>query len=256
MELQILTFSEYVHALNEGLIKTYDIDKTIKYMSHQLNLINVEHDFIKNDNNTFDLKLINFRYIDNSIVDDVIKVILINILNSFGWFPSLMEIESLLGSNRKRIYSKEFLLSNKKDIQSVTIRFESKFDKNTIIPDKLYHLTIKEYAKKIEKYGISPKAKSKLTKHDYDDRIYVCSNLEDCKKLINRMKIFYTEEFFNKSYDDKNTKFKKDIEWIIYEIDAKEAKIDKMYDDPNYYGKGYYVLNHINPECLKIADKE
>lgn len=162
-----------------------------------------------------------------------------------------MEMEHVNGSEREKKFDKDYLIINKKIINNVIITFESKFDEIVDVPDKLYHLSIQEYAKKIEKYGISPKAKSKLTNHDYDGRIYVCKTIEDCKFLIRKMKQYYSEKIFNAN-NDKN---KINIKWIVYEIDTKSAKIDKMYTDPNYFD-GFYLLNHIDPKCIRMIEQE
>jgi hypothetical protein len=43
-------------------------------------------------------------------------------------------------------------------------------------------------------------------------------------------------------------------DWIIYEIDTKN--IEKLYKDPNYIDKGYYIVDNINPKDIIIYDKE
>ena len=53
-----LSFKNFVDKINEGLIKTYDIDFTIKSMIDELSTLNLDITFTKN-NNTFDTYKIN-----------------------------------------------------------------------------------------------------------------------------------------------------------------------------------------------------
>jgi hypothetical protein len=131
-------------------------------------------------------------------------------------------------------------------ISKVNIIFESKFDIESNIPDKLYHLSIKEFQKSILKTGISPKSKSKISYHD--SRIYVCKSILACKTLIPNMKMIYNQQKWS------NPKSKINDTWIIYEIDTKDLDI-KLYYDPNYLG-GYYTLSNIPPKNIKIIDFE
>ena len=53
--------------------------------------------------------------------------------------------------------------------------------------------------------------------------------------------------FFNKNRKI-NTK------WIIYEIKTNDGL--KLYKDPNFLNKGYYLLGNISKDNIKIIDKE
>lgn len=206
----------------------------------------------KMNNNTFILKISDIPNIDK----DKFLNIKDKLFNLYGWFPS--EIETLsLGWNRKFKYDDNFLFNKNYNIDSVNIKFESKFDIiNTNIPNKLYHLSIQEYSNKINKQGLICKFKSKLTSHDYDGRIYLFDNLESCEKLINSMKMFYNQEKDNIIYSFSNPKkiYNKDTKWIIYEIDSIKAGINKLYKDPN--SDGYYYLDNIKKESISILKKE
>ena len=71
------------------------------------------------------------------------------------------------------------------------------------------------------------------------------------------MNLYYKEERYDILSDvrNKNKTYNKNIKWIIFEIDTNIAGIDIIYNDPNYIG-GYYYLNNIKPNALKIIDKE
>jgi hypothetical protein len=189
---------------------------------------------------------------------NIIEILLSKLFNVYGWFPSSMRMENIYGMFNTKKFNKDELFLSIRNLLSVKLTFESKFDKIVEdIPDKLYHLTIQQYENSILKNGLVPKSKSKLTQHDYDGRIYLCDTALKCKSLVERMKLFYTEERFNILYDIKNIKkyYDKNTKWIIFEIDTKKANIDKLYLDPNFLG-GFYYLSNIPANSLKIIEKE
>ena len=120
-------------------------------------------------------------------------------------------------------------------------------------PNKLYHLSIKEYQSKILKSGLSPKEKSKLTNHP--DRIYLCANIDDCKSLINKMRIHHEMERDYNMYSLSKRKWKMDISPVIFEIDNSNDFIKNLYRDPNY-SNGYFTIDNISPDKINIYINE
>ncbi len=238
----ILNFTEF---LTEGLTKTHDFD-VIKSKEHLfLGKLNINYD-IKyfSSNNVVYLTLFDFNRIQNiKSIFDCIESFMINMM---GWFPSKMIITNLSGMVNNLDYNLFYLIDNSEFFTQVQIIFESKFDIEIDIPNKIYHLSIVEYEKKILKYGLSPKSKNKLSYHP--DRIYVCSSKIGCLSLISHMKFHYNTQRW------KNPKSKVDDRWIIFEIDTTNLNL-KLYCDPNYIG-GYYVLGNIPPNSLRVIDRE
>jgi hypothetical protein len=70
-----------------------------------------------------------------------------------GWFPSNMILTNLSGMSNDLQYNKDYLIKNINFINKVDIIFESKFNIESNIPDKLYHLSIKEFENSILKGG-------------------------------------------------------------------------------------------------------
>lgn len=248
-------FNSYVNYINEGLITTYNIDKTISDITDLLNSYNINF-LINKKNNTFNVKLLNINKEPNII--DIIEIFLSSVFNLYGWFPSKMVMENLYGMLNTKKFDKNRLFLAIHNLLSFELTFESKFDFIVLnIPDKLYHLTIQQYENDILKNGLVPKSKSKLTLHDYDNRIYLCDNLLKCKHLIKNMNLYYSDEKFDILYNLKNSKkyYNKNTKWAIFEIDSKNAGIDKLYLDPNFSG-GFYYLNNISPKSIKIIEKE
>lgn len=65
------------------------------------------------------------------------------------------------------------------------------------------------------------------------------------------MKLYYNDEKMFNVYNKQKRKYKKDTIPIIFEIDNSDQFINKLYKDPNYTD-GYYVLDNIPPEKIKI----
>jgi hypothetical protein len=70
----------------------------------------------------------------------------------------------------------------------------------------------------------------------------------DYYNLTNRMKFYYNNRKINNVEDKINDK------WIIYEIDTSGLDI-KLFKDPNYID-GYYIIDNIPSDLIKIIDKE
>jgi hypothetical protein len=233
----------YLEFIKEGLIKTQPSNIVLnKIIFLPSNLIyNIRH--TKSDN-IIHFNILYFNKLSN--ISETFDAIESYFINMMGWFPSNVTIKSLSDMTNDMQYNRDYLIKNMSFIQSVEIKFESKFDIEIDIPKNLYHLSIREFEKSILKYGLSPKSKSKVSYHD--SRIYVCKHILGCKSLIPNMKMVYSQQKWS------NPKSKIDDRWIIYEIDTDGLQIN-LYNDPNYTG-GYYLLNNIPSDNLKILEKE
>jgi hypothetical protein len=233
----------YLDFISEGLIKTqpYNIVlNKVNFLPNNL-IYNIKH--TKSDN------LINFEIFYFNKLSDISKTfdaIESYFINMMGWFPSTMIINSLSGMSNSIQYNRDYLIKNMDFLDKVNIIFESKFDIEINIPNKLYHLSIQEFEKSILKSGISPKSKSKISYHD--SRIYLCKHILGCKDLIPKMIMIYSQQKWS------NPKSKINDKWIIYEIDTTVLDM-KLYSDPNYIG-GYYTLINIPSKSIKIIERE
>lgn len=241
MQKFIESWSDFV--LNETL-KTHPIDLTIDNVNNELSLLRFNFNITKNINNTISLTLNGFRYIHG--VGQYLDVLNRLLIDRHGWFPSKMKITNISGMINTFPYNEEMLRSeNNIYYDKVEINYESKYDLEFNVPEKLYHLSVMEYEKDILKKGIIPKSKSKLSNHL--DRIYVCIDPKDCYILIDKMKFIYSNRKLN------NRKDKINDNWIIYEL--SNLTDIKLYKDPNYE-KGYYITDNIPKENINIFDKE
>lgn len=233
----------YLEFIKEGLIKTQPADVVLRKVIFLPNNLIYGINYTKSDN------LIHFEILFFNKLSEISKTfdaIESYFINMMGWFPSMMKIISLSGMENNIQYNKDYLIKNMSFISKVNIIFESKFDIESNIPDKLYHLSIKEFEKSILKNGLSPKSKSKISYHD--SRIYVCKSILNCKSLIPNMEMIYNQQKWS------NPKSKINDDWIIYEIDTSGLDID-LYYDPNYIG-GYYLLKNIPSNNIKIVEVE
>jgi len=234
----ILGFKEYLSKINEGLIKTYDIDFTIDKSKQNLNILNVSFEIEKNPNNSIKLTIFKFNKI---YIDELFNLLNQNFTNLLGWFPSYMFLTTTSGMENQMNYDESYLKISYEYLDTVSIIYESKFDEVVSIPEYLYHISIQEYEDKILKNGLTPKSKNKLSTHG--DRIYVCKKLDDCLELIPKMKFYF--------YDKKNINKK----WIILQIKTQDLNLE-LYKDPNFMDKGFYLLGNIPPQNIKIIKKE
>ena len=231
----------YLEFIKEGLIKTQPADVVLRKVIFLPNNLIYVINYTKSDNLIhFEISFFN-KLSEISKTFDAIESYFINMM---GWFPSMMKIISLSGMENDIQYNKDYLIKNMSFISKVNIIFESKFDIESNIPDKLYHLSIKEFENSILKNGLSPKSKSKISYHD--SRIYVCKSILNCKSLIPNMEMIYNQQKWS------NPKSKINDDWIIYEIDTSGLDID-LYYDPNYIG-GYYLLKNIPSNNIKIVE--
>jgi hypothetical protein len=210
---------EYELNLQEGLIKTTNIGKTINLLKKKYSL---KFTFTKSKN-SFSIKT--FSTDINTLLKGIIKD-----ANTLGWFPSFMETEEYTGKWDEK-YFKE---------GEIKLRFEAKFDEEVVenIPSILYHITPTQNSDKILKIGLVPKSRSKASYHP--DRVYLSKDLEDIENL---------GEMFYQKTGIKN--------WTILKIDTNmiPGGYLRLYTDPNYSKEAYYTLNNIPPQAIeKIKD--
>lgn len=247
--MYIKFFKDYIDSINEGLIKTYKGDIVIEQILSSLKSmgINVSGEYLKNK---LILTLFNFNTIPLNKIEHIFDQITTIVINQGGWFPSTMKLNKLTNITKSDRFDFYKIININDELESVVIIFESKFDDiDYDIPDKLYHLSIKEYDKKIKKHGLIPRSKSKLSSHL--DRIYLCKTYQDCLDLIPSMLFYYSGERDHNIYRLGKKMFNKDITPVIYEIDNSDRSITKLYKDVNYEKKGLYSLENIDKNKIK-----
>lgn len=188
----------------EGLINTCDPEKSKRILIKRFPELIIQ---IEDNNGLF---IQGF----NKIINNYIPLI-----NNLGYFISTLTLD---GNNWiERFSNNDYILA---------ILLEPKYDtKLEKIPDILYHTSINKYTKSIEKIGLIPKSKSKLSNHP--DRIYITTNLAQAKLFAN--------------YHLNNNENP-----IVWKIKTQGLKLT-LYKDLNFTPGGYYILGNIPPSNLE-----
>jgi hypothetical protein len=211
----------YRKVLEEGLIKTYSIDKTEFILKSKLNI--TENDIIsyKDDNGQhFSIRI---------YPHEINKISEVNkIMNTYGWFMVNKEWEKIFDKSNTilKYYSNEF---------------EPRYDLELSIEDKnndFYHLTPSIYwDNKISKIGLSPRSKNKVGEHP--ERVYLTYNVSDMESLMSRLFVRNTQDY----------KYKKN-----YSVLKFEANSLKLYVDKNYVG-GVYTVDNIPVKDISEVER-
>lgn len=222
--------------ITEGLITTYTPNDTINILNNsKIKFYNIRARRISNsiDNKTiynivlyFDSGLHNIgaEYYNN----------IIHLLDVCGWFPSIIYVNGKKLNDIDNSY--ELLKNYNMPFDMICeAKFDVKVDDNDL-PDKLYHITNTINLDKINKNGLTPKNKIKVSYHP--ERVYFFdkSAIDNFDRIA---KFFY-------GLDNKNNTF------TLLEVDTNQlrSKIDFYYDG-NTDLKAFYSLEPISPLLIK-----
>lgn len=215
--------------LDEGLIKTYNIDSTLNHMENWGKL--EDHIHFSKDKNTIKMS---FRYADWSQLEYSL-----NHLNTYGWFPSKIFLYKDDKNKKSFVYSEKLIQSLiDSEYELIEIIFESKYDIEIFwddLPETLYHISPKIYFDKIKKLGLVPKMKQKSSIHT--NRIYLSINKESLKMIKQKLSLFSGH-----------------LEYFIIPIQKKFLKRLKFYQDPNATEFGVYTHSNIPIEYLDFEN--
>lgn len=237
--------------LNEGLIKTYPIDKSFDIL---LNKIDPYVDDVPRASSIKGNRIL--LTCNRLSISEFIN--LLTTINNLGYFIST--IKPYIGTMFKSYSFIDFKTrffdeNNLNKFTSYDIIIEAKYDiiHNTT-NTKLYHATEDIYVEKILKNGLV--LKSYNTMIDYPERIYVTDNILESKKFIDS-KISYFKFNQDKDVDKKINKDtyrkKSDTPYVILEIDNSNLDLT-LYIDPNMKN-AYFILDTISPQRIKISNE-
>ena len=168
-----------------------------------------------------EIESLNSIYLFDNILENLTD--LKRYIRLFGCYIATIQESSELNYSR---YDDNIKYSR---IYSISIEpnYDTKIDN---IPNILYHVTLETNLNSILKRGLIPKTKSKIAYHP--DRIYLTNDLNSANYFKK-----YLEQTSNKSA-------------IILKIDTQG--IEKLYSDVNWKENGFYVVNNINKEFIKV----
>jgi len=175
-------------------------------------------------------------------IDMKTKNLLILTCETIGYFPSIFEVDDDVQkpNSIKTIddfieFVKEYEIPQNYKI--IYFQFESWLDNSVQTPELLYHVCRLISIDKINRYGLYPKAKHKISYHP--DRVYFTSSLIDAKNII--------EQFKNINNIDYSI-----VEIDISKNDFNDVPVHKnllVRKDPNFES-GYYTCQNIPPSWI------
>lgn len=240
--LNMFYYNYYIQRLNEGLLTTSPISIYEQNLRNSINQITINYQLDINYNKeTFRITIPKVK--QNKI--DKIDAF----CNNFGYFLTQYKVcigkMSNIFKYGEKEEDKELFVQRTKNYTSLILFYDSKFDEEILISDKIYHITNIKNLSKIDKVGLYPSSGSKIKYHP--DRIYFSNNINDCVLLIPKLR------GLNVSHIN---------DFIILEIDATNL-YHKNYDgslsktkfmlDPD--SSGFYTYYNIPRDNIKYLNK-
>jgi len=161
-------------------------------------------------------------YIENQPPQKLEKYI--PIITNLGYFISKLTING-----------QEWIKDFNNDTKPIAFILEAKYDYEVEIPETLYHASPIKFRDKIVKFGLTPRTGNKLSNHP--ERIYLT---DDLNKAI---------DFGNYLIEEEDSEWYKNG-YCVYSV--KGTGISKLYSDVNFRQGGFYTLNNIKSENIKL----
>lgn len=225
-------------SLDEGLIWTHDITKSVEGLNAELNrrIKNPNIRFEQQDNRI--LCIIDSEDIDINIIEWIIKS-----TNNRGWKPAYFTIFGF-GTDTKKFTTTTDLISYLNRGNRITIVFEAIRDIQDIELSQFqdaagYHITPYQRRENIENIGLVPKSQNKMAAHP--ERIYFAYNMTAIKELFNN------DRFYPKIN-----------EFAVFIVDMTKLLKDrqiKLFQDPAFSSLGCYTLDNIPKKYISYQGK-
>lgn len=231
--------------LEEGLILTHDIHKSKKALDNIFDFDNLSYTEIINN------KIYVYLNNENSKIDINTFANFLILINNLGYYVAKLNLYNQYNNKYSMSLDKfkeNYFNSNSfLNIKKMEIIIEPKYDiTHKLKSNTLYHVTEERYLDRIKKYGLI--LKSKNTRSEYPERIYLVYNIDDANHYIKNKKNYYL--YNNKFYNTKD-KFQ-ETNFITLKIELPEDNDLIFYEDPNFKDKGIYTYDNINPKYIKI----
>ena len=161
-------------------------------------------------------------YVENQPPQKIEKYI--PIITNLGYFISKLTIDG-----------QEWIKEYDRNTKPIAFILEAKYDYEVEIPETLYHASPIKFRDKIVKFGLTPRTGNKLSNHP--ERIYLT---DDLNKAI---------DFGNYLIEEEDSEWYKNG-YCVYSV--KGTGISKLYSDVNFRQGGFYTLNNIKSENIKL----
>lgn len=218
-------FSQYPiekHVINEGLIMTYPVDQTVKYLKNYFKLN--DNNFIYGNNKSGSEKIIaTFPYGKNSIE------IMDSAMSSCGWYHDRIVDYPYDEETNTLNISVEYCRKYANNI-SDQLRNETKY---------LYHISPLYYKTKILSIGFCPYHRN--TQYNYPERIHFIKGNTNENDIIELAKRLYKA--------DNVKKYNNGI-YCIYQIDLNKVNSNIIFVQDPDYEYGIYTTANIGKESI------
>ena len=228
--------------LYEGLIKTIPLSSAKIMLNRSLRSIGIPDKFGPNlQYDTAELRQDDTLTVNVLIFGRRVEKMkqFFNYINNFRYIISGIYYKKKSGEDDTIKFDENILfgfMNNVDQFDFLFINLEAKFDillDKDKWPDKLYHLTRQNVLEKIKKIGITPRTHSKLSAHS--ERVYFAKDEDSAEVIYNQFKKLYPDQKF-----------------ALLEIDPKQVKHLRLFDDPNFKNLGCYGLVNVPPNAIKI----
>jgi len=225
MKNKLLNYNYYI---KEGLIHTFPISIYYNRLYDNISFLNNKGIDFKID---IDYSNENFKIELSKIYFDEI-IIIDTYCGSLGYYLTKFKVYKNNNSNIIK-YNHDTFDKDINNNDGLILYYESKFDNIIKIDEELlYHATNIKNLEGILKNGLYPKSESKIEYHY--ERIYLSENLNDCIKIIPKLRIF----------SSNNIK-----DYIIFEMNSSN---NKYYKDSK--SNGIYTYENISKNNIKLLN--
>lgn len=217
--------------LHEGLIVTHDIATTLSILKSS----NVNVCFPSKDK--FSVKF-------DSTKPKTTKR-WFGLINNMGWYAATIQGLPSGPDTENVAFTHERLEEHIYDFKGFLITYEPKFEMEVELPKYLYHVTPKKNLDRITKQGLTPRDDvSKRTYHP--PRIYFSDSEQG---VIELAKVIAPEDL----EADSNKLADRGVGVILKIITSNLPAYFKLFNDPNYKNKGYFTVNNVPPQLIRVV---
>jgi hypothetical protein len=238
--------------LNEGLTKTYSILVSVDSINSFIKInITGTKNICTSKNNKLLLE------IDTCNLNKF--VLLLTRINNLGYYISDVVLVNKHNNMSNKIafnvfkekYFSDYTFDN---FINFKLELEPKYD-IMYIPENniVYHVTEDIYLDKIIKNGLVPNTKNVIK--DYPDRIYLSNTIDGARFYLKNKKRYNLSKYQqNKTIGNKITRDITDTIFVLLKINISKLDI-KFYQDPNFIKYGFYTLDNIPSNYIKVVDE-
>lgn len=224
-------------AIKEFLTFTVPAEKTIKELKKRF----PKTESFLGVNDTVEL----FFDVDN--IWDYEKVI--KFLDSFGWYPAYFatkDINDLYNVIHSKYTTDKFeqavALTSKSHSVVTLLNFEAKYDEQEAPETFYYHISPDIYSDKIDRIGLTPRSRGKLSSHP--DRVYLLNPVDEDDIVL------VADRLLQSMSPQEQSKSKG---LYVYKIDPSKIRNAKFYTDPNFNmaNGAVWTYNNIPPAAME-----